>query len=88
MNFFAAQDRARTASRWLVIVYLAATALIVAGAGGLILFVALFLNRHLLLDAQDDAPPVPRRLVERDHVIGRMGVGHDPLGERPHQNRK
>lgn len=31
MNFFEAQDRARRASRWLVVVYLLATALIVAG---------------------------------------------------------
>ena len=36
MNFFAAQDRARTASRWLVIVYLAATALIVAGVTAIV----------------------------------------------------
>ena len=31
MNFFDAQDRARRATRWLVIVYVIATALIVAG---------------------------------------------------------
>ena len=31
MNFFEAQDRARRATRWLVIVYIVATALIVAG---------------------------------------------------------
>lgn len=41
MNFFAAQDQARRATRWLVIVYVIATALIVAGVT-LIVGVALF----------------------------------------------
>lgn len=41
MNFFAAQDQARRATRWLVIVYILATALIVAGVT-LIVGVALF----------------------------------------------
>ena len=36
MNFFRAQDQARAATRWLVVVYLAATALIVAGVSGVI----------------------------------------------------
>ena len=31
MNFFDAQDKARRATKWLVVVYVAATALIVAG---------------------------------------------------------
>ena len=31
MNFFDAQDQARKATRWLVVVYVLATALIVAG---------------------------------------------------------
>ena len=35
-------------------------AMIVAGAGGLVLFLVLFLNRHLFLDARDEAPPLPR----------------------------
>ena len=36
MNFFRAQDQAKAATRWLVIVYLAATALIVAGVSAII----------------------------------------------------
>ncbi len=35
MNFFEAQDRARRATRWLVIVYVVATVLIVAGVTGI-----------------------------------------------------
>lgn len=38
MDFFDAQDRARRASRWLVIVYLVATALIVAGVTAVVGF--------------------------------------------------
>ena len=41
MNFFAAQDRARRATRWLVVVYIIATLLIVAGVTLLVAF-ALF----------------------------------------------
>ena len=51
MNFFDAQDQARKASRWLVVVYLVATALIVAGVT-LIMAAALYqggaLNTSLL----------------------------------------
>ena len=36
MNFFRAQDQAKAATRWLVIVYLAATTLIVAGVSAII----------------------------------------------------
>ena len=36
------------------------SALTVAGAGGLILFLVLLLNRHMFLDARDEAPPAPR----------------------------
>ena len=36
MNFFDAQDRARRATRWLVVVYLVATILIVAGVTAVI----------------------------------------------------
>lgn len=38
MNFFEAQDKARKASRWLVIIYLLATALLVAGATLVVVF--------------------------------------------------
>ena len=37
------------------------SALVVAGAGGLALFLLLLLNRHLFLDAQDEAHPTPRQ---------------------------
>ena len=36
------------------------SALIVAGAGGLLLLLVLFLNRHLFLDASDEEPAAPR----------------------------
>ena len=35
------------------------SALVVAGAGGLVLFLLLLLNRHLFLDAQEEASPLP-----------------------------
>ena len=35
------------------------SALVVAGAGGLVLFLLLLLNRHLFLDAEDEASPPP-----------------------------
>ena len=37
------------------------SALTVAGAAGLILFLVLLVNRHLFLDAPDEAPSAPRR---------------------------
>ena len=40
------------------------SALIVAGAGGLVLFLILLFNRHLFLDASDEAPAVARPRVD------------------------
>ncbi len=52
MNFFDAQDKARRSTRWLVIVYIVATILIVAGVT-LVVGIAL----HTMF--QGDAPPEP-----------------------------
>ena len=53
------------------------SALIVAGAGGLILFLVLFLNRNLLLDAADEAPPAPRPAAGQG--VGAAGAGRGPV---------
>ena len=45
-------------------------ALMVAGAGGLLLLLGLFFNRHLFLDASDEAPAAPRP---------RIGEGRAPV---------
>ena len=46
------------------------SALMVAGAAGLILFLVLALNRHLFLDARDEAHPVPAPPATADTATG------------------
>ena len=50
-------------------------ALMVAGAGGMILFLVLFLNRHLFLDAEDEAPAAPRPDTAGGRATGAAGPG-------------
>ena len=50
------------------------SALIVAGAGGLILFLILFLNRHMFADDATRPPPHRRRAMRH----GRRGAGRPP----------
>ena len=52
------------------------SALVVAGAGGLVLFLLLLLNRRLFLDAQDEASPLPVSPAE----VGRPNA---PVWRRP-----
>ena len=51
------------------------SALLVAGGGGLILFLLLLLNRHLFLDAPDEAAPAIRRPASGFAARGAMGCG-------------
>ena len=51
------------------------SALIVAGAVGLLLLLVLLLNRHFFLDAQDEAPPAPRPAPGRTAETGAARPG-------------
>ena len=51
------------------------SALIVAGAVGLLLFLALFFNRHLFLDASDETPAVPRPRIGEGRAAVETGSG-------------
>ena len=51
------------------------SALMIAGAGGLILLLALMFNRHLFLDARDQAPAVPRPRIGDDPATVETGHG-------------
>ena len=51
------------------------SALIIAGAGGFVLFLALFANRHLFLDARDEAPEPTRRPAPGLSMTGAAGRG-------------
>ncbi len=61
MNFFDAQDRARRASRWLVVVYLVATALIVFGVTAIVGFA--------LYRVADPGYPVDAFVAERAALL-------------------
>lgn len=56
MNFFDAQDKARRATRWLVVVYIVATILIVIGVTAVV-------GAALFTMSQDGTPPEPTVLV-------------------------
>ena len=51
------------------------SALTVAGAGGLLLLLALFFNRHLFLDASDEEPAAPRPRASEAPAAATTGRG-------------
>ena len=66
------------------------SALMVAGAGGLILLLALFLNRHLFTDGHDEAPPIALPQAADDAAdtpqpgpLGALRQGLGPLVSAP-----